>query len=284
MSGIYFLFGLSVIWTIFATVQDFRFREISNWLNFSLIIFALGYKFIYSLFVLNNFSFFIQGVIGLGVFFVLGNLLYYSKMFAGGDYRLFVSLGAVLPFFGNTINTLELLFFFVLIFLFAGAVYGIFYSIVVGIINFEKVKKRFIVEFHKKMNLILVGTFLGIVFLVLSFKIKPFFYLGIFMVFIIYYYLFVKSIDESYMVKKIKTTRLTLGDWLYKDVKVGKKVVRATWDGLGEEDIALLKKKKYVLIRDGLQFAPVFLMSLLVFYLILLFFPNFLMTLLSLFI
>jgi hypothetical protein len=63
------------------------------------------------------------------------------------------------------------------------------------------------------------------------------------------------------MVRKIKTDKLTLGDWLYKDVKVGKKVVKATWDGLTEKDLKLLKKKKFVYIRYGVQFTPVFLIS-----------------------
>ena len=274
MNGIYFLFGLAIVWTSLATIQDIKFREIYNWLNFSLIIFALSFRFIYSLFVLDNFSFFVQGAIGLGLFFILGNILYYSKMFAGGDYRLFVALGAVLPLYGNTIFTLELLFSFFLIFLLVGSIYGIFYSLVIGIINFSKVKKQFLVEFKKNIYLSIFATFLGIIFLIFSFRNSMFFYFGLFIIFILYYYLFVKSIDESYMVRRIKPKNLTLGDWLYKDVKVGKKLVRATWDGLGKEDIGLLQRKKYVLIRTGLQFAPVFLISLILFVLVFVVFPN----------
>src|SRR3972149_7618794 len=96
MFEIIFLFVLALIWIIFATIQDVRTTEIANWLSFSLIAFALAFRFFYSLFI-ENFSFFYQGLIGLGIFFVLGNMLYSGKMFAGGDARLFIALGAILP-------------------------------------------------------------------------------------------------------------------------------------------------------------------------------------------
>ena len=79
-----FLICLAFVWIVFASVQDLKSREVANWLNFSLIIFALGFRFFYSLFN-NNFNFLYQGLIGLGIFFVLGNLFYYGRMFAGGD-------------------------------------------------------------------------------------------------------------------------------------------------------------------------------------------------------
>src|SRR6056297_2108238 len=97
MFEIFLLLVLGLIWISFAVIQDIREREISNWLNFSLIIFALGFRFFYSLFELQDMSFFYQGGIGFGTFLVLGNLFYYSRMFAGGDAKLFMALGAVLP-------------------------------------------------------------------------------------------------------------------------------------------------------------------------------------------
>ena len=88
-----------------------------------------------------------------------------------------------------------------------------------------------------------------------------FFSFGVFFFAIPYFYLYVKSVDEACMVRRVKTSKLTLGDWLYKDEKIGKQMVKATWDGLTEKDIKLLKKKHYVYIRFGVQFAPVFLIS-----------------------
>ena len=71
MLGVIFLFILGLIWITFASIQDLKNKEIANWLNFSLIIFALGFRFFYGLFESNNFEFFYQGLIGLGIFFTM---------------------------------------------------------------------------------------------------------------------------------------------------------------------------------------------------------------------
>ena len=105
MFEVIFLSVFALIWLIFASIQDLRTRMVSNWISFSLIIFVLGFRFFYSLFN-ENFAFFYQGLIGLGIFFVLGNLLYYGKMFAGGDAKLMIALGAVLPFSENFFKNL----------------------------------------------------------------------------------------------------------------------------------------------------------------------------------
>ena len=63
-------------------------------------------------------------------------------------------------------------------------------------------------------------------------------------------FLYAKSVDQACMIKEINTRLLTEGEWLYKDVKVGNKVVKATWDGVSKKDIELIKSKhKSVLIR-----------------------------------
>ena len=91
---------LAVTWLVFASIHDLKKRIVPNWLSFSLIIFALGFRFFYSLFN-ENFSFFLQGLIGLGIFFIIGNLLYYGRMFAGGDAKLMIALGPILGFSGS---------------------------------------------------------------------------------------------------------------------------------------------------------------------------------------
>ena len=70
MFEIIFLFSLAIIWMIFGAVADLKYHIVPNWLNFSLIIFALGARFFYSLFS-GDFNFFYQGLIGLGIFQVL---------------------------------------------------------------------------------------------------------------------------------------------------------------------------------------------------------------------
>jgi len=256
-----FLFGLALIWIIFATIQDIRTREIANWLNFSLVIFALGFRFFYSLFEMPGLTFFYQGLVGFLVFYALSELFYYGKMFAGGDAKLMMALGAVLPWSLDLFTNVKIFFMFLTLFLVIGAVYGLIVSVVFGFLNFSRLKKELKIQLKKKKNFVFTLLALASVLLILSFFDSVFFSFGIFVFIIPYFYLYIKSVDEACMVKKIKPSKLTEGDWLYENTKVGKKIIKATWDGVSLEDIKLLRKKKFVLVRYGVQFAPVFLMS-----------------------
>ena len=247
---------------IFGIAQDLRTREIANWLNFSLIIFALGFRFFYSLFSLGDFRFFYQGLIGLGIFFALGHLFYYGKLFAGGDAKLMIALGAVIPFSINFSSNLRLFVNFIFIFLFVGAIYGLLTSFFVSLKNVKKFRKEFGKQFKKNKRMAHSLLFFSVVLMVLGFLEVLFFFLGLLVFLIPYIYIYAKAVDESSMIKNIETSRLTVGDWLYKDVKVGNKTIQAKWDGLKKEEIRMLKKKyKKVLIRSGIPFSPVFLIS-----------------------
>jgi hypothetical protein len=91
-------------------------------------------------------------------------------------------------------------------------------------------------------------------------------FLGILIFVLPYLYLYAKSVDESSMVKSLKTSGLREGDWLYRDVRIGKKTIRASWDGLKRREITLLRKhKKRVRIREGVAFTPTFLISFVLF-------------------
>ena len=51
----------------------------------------------------------------------------------------------------------------------------------------------------------------------------------------------------------------------YGNIKVGKKIIRADWNGLTKENINLLKKRyKTVLIKQGIPFVPVFFITFLI--------------------
>tara|TARA_Y100000034_G_scaffold17454_1_gene19085 strand:+ start:3891 stop:4727 length:837 start_codon:yes stop_codon:yes gene_type:complete len=263
MYEIIFLIILALIWIIFASIQDLKKREVANWLSFSLIIFALGFRFFYSVFI-ENFNFFYQGLIGLGIFFIIGNLLYYGRMFAGGDAKLMIALGPILPLSSDFLVNIQIFILFFLIFLFVGAFYGLIWSGFLSIKNFKEFKSEFSKRLNKNSKIILFVMFLGIILIIFGFVEKLFFSFGILVFIIPYFYLYAKSIDEVCMIKLIKTNYLTEGDWLYRDLKVGKKLIKANWDGLTKEQIKEIKKRyKKIKIRQGIPFIPVFLISFL---------------------
>lgn len=267
MFEVIFLFLLGLAWIIFATVQDVRTKEIANWLNFSLIIFVLGFRFFYSLFSAGNFSFFYQGIIGLVIFFVLGNLLYYGRMFAGGDAKLLIALGPLI-FLSDTFSANFWNFvMFLLIFLFAGALYSITVSVSLGIKNRKKFGKEFRKQFKENSRIIVSFLLLSIILIILSYLDGLFLYFGILTFILPYLYIYTKSVDEISMIKNVPVSELEEGDWLYHDVHVGRKTIKATWDGLNKSEINLLRKKGgKVKIRNGVAFTPVFIISYLIFF------------------
>ena len=73
---------------------------------------------------------------------------------------------------------------------------------------------------------------------------------------------FLKNV-EKHMFKKIPIAKLTVEDWLVRDMKVGKTIIKKT-DQLSKKQVSLLKSHyKTIMIKSGLPFLPVFLAALL---------------------
>lgn len=261
-----FLIILALIWLIFAVISDLKTTEIPNWLNFSLIIFALGARFFYSLF--NNFdwNFFIQGVFGFAVFFILADMFYYGRFFGGGDAKLLKALGPILPLGISFISNIGLFLTFLFLFLLAGAGYGLILFGILSTNNFNKLKREFLKQNRKNKKTIIAFLILGIILIAAGYYFSYLFILGIFILISPYLVIYAQSVDESCMKKRIKTSELTEGDWLHQDIRVGKNIIKKEWDGLSKKEIAILRKKyKFVMIKKGIEFSPVFLISFLIY-------------------
>ena len=103
---------------------------------------------------------------------------------------------------------------------------------------------------------------IGLIFMLFSFIGQTLFFLGILLFAVPYLFFYTKSIDNISLVQKIESSKLKEGDWLSHDIKIGKKILKSNWEGLSRKEIAFLKKKqKYVLIKRGIEFTPVFLAS-----------------------
>ena len=275
------LYIIAFVWIMFAVVQDLRSREISNWLNFSLISFALAYRAFYSS-ASGNWSFFLWGLGGFALFWVLAYVLYYARAFAGGDAKLLMGLGAVLPFASYSSYAL-LSFVFILLLFGLGAVYSLIYTAFLAMQN----KKDFVRAFNKeisvlrsgKVALLLIGGI--IVFAVIAFVITNSIVYSIlaiaFVLFSIILLFYTKAIEKACFVKLVKPQLLTEGDWLVRDVLVGGKTIKASVHGLNKKDILLLKKyNKNIFVKYGVPFAPAFLFALIGFLIVIYRFTDFL--------
>jgi len=259
MNEYYFLFALGLIWIVFASIQDLRKREVANWLNFSLIAIALAYRAIYSLFY-NDWEFFALGLAGFAMFFAIANAFYYTKVFAGGDAKLLMGIGCVLPF-ESFFDFLAIGIGFVFILFLFGAVYSLFYSLYVAYLN----GKRFSFEFKKRFfgnwKYLLIAVLIA---LISFFVIKEFYYallVFLFVVFIPLLYVYLKAV-ECCMIKLIMHEKLTEGDWIEQDVRVNGKWIRKNVHGLSLKEIELLRKyKRRILVKEGIPFVPSFLFA-----------------------
>jgi Flp pilus assembly protein protease CpaA len=266
MYEVIFLLVAVGVWVLAASIRDLQVREVPNWLSFSLIIFALGFRFFYSLFSGAEWVFFYQGLIGLGIFFVLGNAFYYGRVFAGGDAKLLIALGSVLGLTSSFSLNWKYYFLFVLLVLFIGSIYGIIWSVFLSVKNFSKFRRKVGEVFYKNKKMFYLMMIPGVLSLMLGFLESYFLILGILFLIFPLLYVYAKSVDDVSMIKKIKVDKLTEGDWLVGDVRVGKGKVKQSWEGLSKKDIELIRKyHKSVEIRQGIPFVPVFLISFIIF-------------------
>jgi prepilin signal peptidase PulO-like enzyme (type II secretory pathway) len=153
---------------------------------------------------------------------------------------------------------------FVLFLFFAGGIYGLIYSLVLFLREYTLCSKKFIVYFRKYHGLYF--SLLGFGLLLLSSWISFFLLFGVMCILIPILFSFAHALEESVMKRKIKGVEVRLGDWLVNDVKVGKKKVIACFEGVTEEDLKLLKKVDSVEVKDGLPFAPAFLIGFVLYY------------------
>jgi Flp pilus assembly protein protease CpaA len=260
MQEYYFLFALAFIWTLFATIQDLKTREVANWLNFSLIAFALAYRAFYAS-TTHNAEFFLFGLFGFIIFFALGNLFYYTKAFAGGDAKLLMGMGIILPY-TNYFSLIALPLLFILVLFSVGALYSLIYSIFIVAKNKNKFLKELTIKTKNTRNWLLISGILFFVSLFIGLKQNiAFAFSIIFLIPIVYVY--TKTLDKC-MIILTPPNKLTEGDWLEEDTKLpNKKIIKKSVHGLSKEDIQLLKKYNVsIKIKQGIPFVPAFLITI----------------------
>jgi len=258
----YIVFFVGLAWMIFATIQDVKTREVSNWLTFSLIAFGVAFSIFHSLSIgkINPFLFSFAG----GVFyFCVAFALYYARVFAGGDAKLLMGVGFILPY-SSWLNVLFLSLGFLFVLFFVGAIYSLIYSFFIA---YNK-RREFVPAFLKELKIskwLFLFSLVLIAFLFTQGTNKSIFLGGILIFFIPLLYAYLMALDKSCMIRLVHPRELSEGDWLEKDVKVGKKIIRASVHGVSKEEIrALRKANKKVFIKEGIPFVPAFLIAYLI--------------------
>jgi len=279
---IYFiLVAVAFLWTLFATASDIKTREVPDWLNYSLVAIGIGLRAIYSI-ASKEWTFLLYGIAGLFAFFLVGNFLYYTRQWGGGDAKLLMGYGVVFGSYPDTLlgyfnPNLNMPFIAIILIniLLVGAVCGLVYSVVLAAKNKEKFLKEIkrlgkSKEFIKNGKLVVVvsaAAFIINLFFINA-NIKIILYL--FALFALLYYiifLFIKSVENIAMYKKVRIEKVTEGDWIANNVVVnGRVVYRPERTGITKRNIMMLKrlKVKNVVVREGIPFVPSFFIALII--------------------
>ncbi len=258
-----FLIVLALVWIIGAVIQDLKRREVDNLWNFSLIAFALAYRLAVSIFS-GNYWFILNGLIGFAIFFGLHNLFYYSRLFAGGDAKLLLALGTILPLSYDWIINFKIFGYFILLFLITGSIYALIYAVFLVFKNYKSFKKEFIKQWKNYQKMFLISLFFVIIWVNVVYfmsQIKLIF-IGLIILLFPILFIFAKSVEETCMVKSVSPNKITIGDWLYKDILIGKKKIKTDWQGVSKRELKLIQKyKRNILIKYGIPFTPSFLFA-----------------------
>ncbi|MDD5193568.1 MAG: prepilin peptidase [Candidatus Nanoarchaeia archaeon] len=263
----YFLILIGIIWIVGGVLQDLKRREVDNLWNFSLIAVAFTYRLVVSVYN-NDYWFILNGLLGFVIFLGLGNLFYYSRLFAGGDAKMLISLGVILPLSYEWMGNFKIFGIFLVASFVGGSIYSLIWVLCLMIRNFNKFKKDFSRNAKKYKKLFLISMIFCILWVIFVLIISEIFLLSLAFIILLFPVLFVlaKSVEEGSMVKLVNPLQVTEGDWLYRDIIVNGKRIKANWEGVSREELRLIQKnyKKKVLIKYGIPFTPAFLIGFLI--------------------
>jgi hypothetical protein len=246
---------ISIVWFSFASIQDLKTREVSDWLSYSLIIIGLIF-YLFKSIIFKDIIFILQSLVISLSLFLAGSLMYYLRQWGGGDVKLLAALGALFPLYPEELlryfnPNLDLPFALILVLniIIFGSLQSLIYI-------FYLVKKNnFKVDFKLNKIYLLISLFLILItFFLDDFLMKILLLIMSLMIFIYpNFKSLIFSIENKLMIKKIPIDKLTEGDWVIKDIYYKNKLLyNKNNPGISISQIKLLKKFKIkdVIIKE----------------------------------
>jgi Flp pilus assembly protein protease CpaA len=255
-------FGLGAYW-------DLKTTEFPDWLPYSIILLALGTRGIFS-FMTGDWMILGNSLLIGTIFLGIGLLLYFLRQWGDGDAWLLGALGFLLPsrleFGAETVLPFPLALLFN--FLVVSLAYLIAYSVFLGL-KHRSVNGKYVEHLKKEKYKIaaMVAFFFAFswafLFIMQSMAINPvnpasiaqLAFLPFMLTFVLLFSYYAKVVEKHVFKKRIKTS----------DLREGDVAVDGKWKGLTRKEIAAIRKKsKYVWVKEGVRFAPVFVITLLI--------------------
>ncbi|MAG52769.1 MAG: hypothetical protein CMH62_02290 [Nanoarchaeota archaeon] len=274
------LLVLGFIGLIIANYSDIKTTEVPDWISYSLIISGLSLRILHSL-AYNISSYTTIALVNLGIFFIVGNIMYYSRQWGGGDAKLLMGLSVIFATYPQELlkiftPKLDSFYFPITIFiniLLVGIAYSLFFIMYLSIIHRKEFLKEFKLYLQKtkspRKTILILSILLIVLAIILSDLIikLTLFSTSILILFLLYLWIYIKAIEKSAMYKKVSPSKLIEGDWLIHNIFHNKKIIlKKPIYGITKKQIALLKKYKIksVEIKQGLVFTPTFLIAVII--------------------
>jgi len=255
------LFAVGLVGFGLAGYYDLRYTEFHDILPYSLIVIVLLIRGVFA-FLSSDFSILINSAITGLLFLGLGFILYLTKQWGDGDAWLLGCFGFLFSdpqsmLFLNGFNSLvpfqlAALFNFFII----SVVYIILYSFVIGLRtpgiykDFTSAMNSNKKKLYGSLSLPILVLAAAFYFFLIAFYQYSFIFslLTLLLVCLVFFGYYTKSLEKLAFRKKISSRKLKEGD-----VLIGNR-----WRSLTK------RTKKYVYIKEGVRFAPVFIITLLV--------------------
>ncbi len=268
------LYSIAFLALLIASYTDLKTREVPDWLNYSIIFAGVGLRLMFSVYY-NNYSYIIEGLIGLALFVAISLLMFYAGQWGGGDSKMLMGLGAL---FGISLDYNSFAIYFFINLLLAGSIYGLLFSIYLTIkywTSFKKELRNFRQYFHKGyhyLTLLILIVSIVVYFSLHDIYLKMLILSWVILLLILNTLLiFIKMVEKACMLKLVNPKILTEGDWIAKEVKYKGKIIASPKDlGVSKQQINFLtrlykqKKINKVVLKVGIPFIPSFLIGFIV--------------------
>ena len=265
---------IAFIVLLIGSYTDLKTREVPDWVNFGLIAIGFGINILFSI-IYWKMNFIVNSMIGFGIFFAIAWIMFHTGQWGGGDSKMLMGLGSLIGIDVFS-KSFPFLASFLINILIVGALYGIAWSIALIFRNrraFSRAFARMLKEKKIAMARKMVFMFF-IAMVLLAFIPKDtlarmmMLYAAVISALTFYLWLSVRAVEDSCMLKYVSPEKLTEGDWIAKDIKIGCKYIAGPKDlGIEKKQIKKLmelykkRKVKKVLIKEGIPFVPSFLIA-----------------------
>lgn len=265
------LLSTAFIGSILAALFDLKTTEIPDQIPYVMIAVALVLYGIQSYLVWSYWPILNSLVVGLGLL-GFGFLMYYFGQWGGGDAKILSAIGFLLPelpkgFAKDLILPLPLSYS-INVFL-IGAAYMLLYAFVVALFN-KKIFLKFLDDIKASSTVLSIGSVaLFIAFFLINWYLIKYFQISFNLLFVLknsifpliatialfIVWKFAKTVENVGFKKRIHISKLKVGDVLLKSRR---------WEGITKKELRKIKMsgRKFVVIKEGVRFAPSFPLAL----------------------